>query len=107
MIAVWSVVMTINKMIKSILGTNLGCAFVIGGMLFPTFGFSAEVQSIEFAALPGDQTEIKVTFDEAPPLPRGYTIERPARIALDLIGLPYCMYTLVVHLCCSCIVWPS
>ena len=79
--------MTINKMIKSIWGTKLGCAAVIGSLLFPVFGFSAEVQSIEFAALPGDQTEIKVTFDEAPPLPRGYTIERPARIALDLEGV--------------------
>lgn len=79
--------MITKSMFKRICGTKLECAFVIGGMLFPALGFSAVVQNIEFASLPGDQTEIKVSFDEAPPLPRGYTIERPARIALDLDGV--------------------
>jgi len=79
--------MTMKKMIKQICGTKLECAFVIGGMLFPAFGVAVEVQNIEFASLPGDQTEIKVSFDEPPPIPRGYTIERPARIALDLDGV--------------------
>lgn len=79
--------MTIKQIIRQVCGRKLECAFVIGGILFPTLCLSAEVQNIEFAALPGDQTEIRVTFDEVPPLPRGYTIERPARIALDLDGV--------------------
>jgi type IV pilus assembly protein PilQ len=46
-----------------------------------------EMQSIEFSSLPGDKTEIRMNFDGKPPAPTGYTIEQPARIALDLIGV--------------------
>ncbi len=43
------------------------------------------MESIEFSSLPGDKTEIRMKFDGAPPTPKGYTIESPARIALDLM----------------------
>jgi len=62
-------------------------AIGMAGLLLSQFSFGVEVQGIEFATLPGDQTEIKVQFDEAPPLPKGYTIDKPARIALDLDGV--------------------
>ena len=42
------------------------------------------MQQIEFSSLPGDRTEIRLTFDGPPPTPNGYTIEQPARIVLDL-----------------------
>ncbi|MDA0272772.1 MAG: type IV pilus secretin PilQ family protein [Proteobacteria bacterium] len=42
------------------------------------------MEKIEFSSLPGDKTEIRMTFDGTPPSPTGYTIEQPARIALDL-----------------------
>lgn len=45
---------------------------------------SVRMENIEFSTLPGDKTEIKMTFDGPPPKPTGYTIEQPARIALDL-----------------------
>jgi type IV pilus assembly protein PilQ len=45
------------------------------------------MESIEFSALPGDRTEIRMQFDGAPPEPAGYTIESPARIALDLFDV--------------------
>jgi type IV pilus assembly protein PilQ len=44
------------------------------------------MQSIEFSSLPGDATEIRMNFDGTPPDPKGYTIDSPARIALDLMG---------------------
>jgi type IV pilus assembly protein PilQ len=44
------------------------------------------MQAIEFSSLPGDKTEIRMQFDAPPPEPQGYTIESPARIALDLPG---------------------
>ncbi len=44
------------------------------------------MESIEFSQLPGDKIEIKMSFDGMPPTPTGYTIEQPARIALDLMG---------------------
>jgi type IV pilus assembly protein PilQ len=48
---------------------------------------AARMSDIEFSALPGDKTEIRMTFDDRPPMPAGYTIEQPARIALDLVGV--------------------
>lgn len=49
--------------------------------------FSADLQSLDVAALPGDKVELKLNFDEPVAVPRGYTIEQPARIALDLPGV--------------------
>ncbi len=43
--------------------------------------------AIEFSSLPGDRTEIRMSFDGAPPQPTGYTIEQPARIVLDMPGV--------------------
>jgi len=53
------------------------------------FGAVAAVtmNGIEFSSLPGDKTEIRMQFDASPPAPTGYTIEQPARIALDLTGV--------------------
>lgn len=48
---------------------------------------AATIESIEFSSLPGDKTEIRLTFDGSPPEPVGYTIEQPARIVLDLPGV--------------------
>ncbi|ABC32620.1 type 4 fimbrial biogenesis protein PilQ [Hahella chejuensis KCTC 2396] len=48
---------------------------------------AASLTGIEFAALPGDRTEVKLHFDSVPPEPKGYTIEQPARIALDFEGI--------------------
>ena len=48
---------------------------------------AATLESIQFASLPGDQTEIRMDFDSPPPEAAGYTIEQPARIVLDLPGV--------------------
>ncbi len=42
------------------------------------------LQDVSFTAIPGDRTEVVLKFDGQPPQPTGYTIERPARIAVDL-----------------------
>ena len=67
--------------------------------IFSTFGISlwiallspmvqaANLKALDVAALPGDRVELKLSFDSAPPAPRGYTTESPARIALDLPGV--------------------
>ncbi|WP_421868498.1 type IV pilus secretin PilQ [Motiliproteus sp.] len=48
----------------------------------------AEVQIIDsaFVTLPGNKLELRLDFDAAPPLPRSYKIEQPARVVLDLHG---------------------
>ena len=48
---------------------------------------AANLQALDVAALPGDKVELKLTFDEPVAVPKGYTIEQPARIALDLLGV--------------------
>jgi type IV pilus assembly protein PilQ len=48
---------------------------------------AANLQGLDVAALPGDRVELKLSFDEPVLAPRGYTIDQPARIALDLPGV--------------------
>ncbi len=61
-------------------------------LLLSMFGLAtatnaAELENVNFSALPGDATEIVLQFNASPPVPKGYTIEKPARIALDLPGV--------------------
>ena len=49
--------------------------------------FAATLNDLKIASLPGDKVELKLIFDEPVMEPKGYTIERPARIALDLPGV--------------------
>ena len=65
----------------SIFAISLMAAFISPGLL------AANLQALDFAALPGERVELKLTFDEPVLAPRGYTIEQPARIALDLPGV--------------------
>jgi type IV pilus assembly protein PilQ len=63
---------------------------IVSGALaiFSMQGFSAiDMQKITFSELPGNQVEIRVGFSEPPSVPKGYSIERPARIVLDLPGV--------------------
>ncbi|WP_147170928.1 type IV pilus secretin PilQ [Pseudomonas sp. SJZ079] len=63
------------------LGILLSAVLLSPGLL------AANLQALDVAALPGDRVELKLTFDEPVVAPRGYTIEQPARIALDLPGV--------------------
>ncbi|MFT7684559.1 MAG: type IV pilus assembly protein PilQ, partial [Moritella dasanensis] len=49
--------------------------------------FASNLVDIKFSALPGDVTQMELIFDGQPPTPGGYTIEKPARISLDLPGV--------------------
>lgn len=60
--------------------------FVLAAFMSPAL-LAADLQKLDVAALPGDRIELKLTFDEPVQAPRGYTIEQPARIALDLPGV--------------------
>lgn len=70
----------VETMTKRILLTVLS-------LLFSGYAFGVTMEDIEFSSLPGDKTEIRMIFDGVPPDPTGYTIEQPARIALDLNGV--------------------
>lgn len=45
------------------------------------------LNDIDFSSLSGDRTRVVLSFDGEPPEASGYTIEQPARIALDLSGV--------------------
>lgn len=44
------------------------------------------LNDVSHSTLPGNKLEIRLSFDGTPPDAEGYSIERPARIALDLEG---------------------
>lgn len=46
--------------------------------------FALSITDINFSSLSGDVTEVRLDFDGQPPEITGYTIEKPARIAIDL-----------------------
>ncbi len=48
---------------------------------------AVNITDINFSSLPGGKLEVRMDFDGQPPQPKGYTIEQPARIALDLDGV--------------------
>ena len=59
---------------------------VVLAALTSTQAFAANLVDIKFTALPGDVAQMELVFDGTPPNPGGYTIEKPARISLDLPG---------------------
>jgi type IV pilus assembly protein PilQ len=65
--------------------TRIGVSLIMA--LFAPSLLAANLQGLDVAALPGDKVELKLAFDEPVTAPRGYTIEQPARIALDLPGV--------------------
>lgn len=73
-----------NQSMNSTL-SRLGIS-VLAALLSPEL-LAADLKALDVAALPGDRVELKLSFDEPVPAPRGYTIEQPARIALDLPGV--------------------
>ena len=77
-----------NQLAGAVTKRRLGAVVVaLGAWLVSASATAATMETIEFASLPGDRTEIRMTFDGTPPTPKGYTIESPARIALDLEGV--------------------
>lgn len=61
-------------------------------MMLPALLFVAvdswglNLTDLEFSTLPGDVTEVRLKFDGQPPEISGYTIEKPARISIDMPG---------------------
>ncbi|CAM3539354.1 type IV pilus secretin PilQ [Parendozoicomonas haliclonae] len=54
--------------------------------LCSTAALAGTLQGVDVTSLPGDRVEMKLSFDSAPPEIKGYSIEQPARIVLDLPG---------------------
>ncbi|MEE4252073.1 MAG: type IV pilus secretin PilQ [Alcanivoracaceae bacterium] len=50
-----------------------------------TVASAATLKDITYSSLPGNRLEVRLAFDGTPPEVKGYSIEKPARIALDLL----------------------
>jgi len=48
---------------------------------------AANLLNLDATSLPGDKVELKLSFDQPVDLPKGFTIDDPARIALDFAGV--------------------
>ena len=56
-------------------------------LLLTPLALAANLKNLDVASLPGERVELKLSFDEPVTDPTGYTIEQPARIALDFPGV--------------------
>ena len=71
-----------GRRLAALLRAGLG----LGALLVASLAQAVAIDEIRFASLPNDVTEIRFDFDGPVPEPAGYTIDQPARIALDLMG---------------------
>lgn len=66
-----------------LLGLNMRKLFLLLAVLASPAALASTLNDISFSQLPGERFEVRMAFDSAPPEPKGYTIEKPARIVLD------------------------
>lgn len=71
---------------------KLGCQMktVVIALVVSAFSVvvqASSLQDMRFAELPGEIFEVRLGFDIIGPEPAGFTIERPARIVLDFVGV--------------------
>lgn len=62
-------------------------AVLLAGVGAISSAVATNLTDMRFTSLPGGSFEAQLVFDTAPPTPQGYTIEKPARIALDFPGV--------------------
>ncbi|MCV6614550.1 MAG: type IV pilus secretin PilQ, partial [Cellvibrionaceae bacterium] len=65
----------------SAVGGRLAATLVL--LAWALTSFAGNITDIHFAELPGKKFEIRLDFDRPPADPKGYTIEKPARVVLD------------------------
>lgn len=55
--------------------------------LVSSLASAANLTDVEFSSKQGGKFQVRLDFDAPPPEPKGYNIEKPARIALDFDGV--------------------
>ena len=66
-----------------LLGLNMRNKILLILCLLSPIGLANTINAFNTAELPGERFEVRVQFSDTPPEPKGYTIEKPARIVLD------------------------
>jgi type IV pilus assembly protein PilQ len=76
-----------GKMATIIANSAKAVAGVTLALCVNSAALAANLLDLHFNSLPGGSFEAQLEFDSPPPTPQGYTIEKPARIALDFPGV--------------------
>ncbi len=71
---------TTERMGKGLLGAVVG---LVVSLMAGAASAASTIRNIEFSSRPESKFEIRVDFDGLPPELKSYTIEKPARIAID------------------------
>src|SRR3972149_11774239 len=86
--------LTRSEMFKQFLGrtvmhySRLVSLIVFSVMACANLNAAVTLDEISYSSMPGDRVQINLKFSEAlPPEPVNFTIDNPARIALDLPGV--------------------
>ncbi len=66
-----------------LLGLNMRNTITLLLCLLSPLTLGNTINAVNTAELPGERFEVRVSFADTPPEPKGYTIEKPARIVLD------------------------
>lgn len=66
-----------------LLGLNMRNKILLILCLLSPLGLANTISAFNTAELPGERFEVRMQFSDTPPDPKGYTIEKPARIVLD------------------------
>jgi type IV pilus assembly protein PilQ len=66
-----------------LLGLNMRNTILLMLCLLSPLCLASSISAFNTAELPGERFEVRVQFDGTPPEPKGYTIEKPARIVFD------------------------
>lgn len=66
-----------------LLGLNMRNKILLVLCLLSSFSWANSISTFNTAELPGERFEVRMQFTDAPPDPKGYTIEKPARIVFD------------------------
>ncbi|MFO1390497.1 type IV pilus secretin PilQ [Cellvibrio sp.] len=66
-----------------LLGLNMRNNILLILCLLSPLSWANTISAFNTAELPGERFEVRVQFSDTPPDPKGYTIEKPARIVLD------------------------
>lgn len=74
-------------MLRSISAVGGRLTVVAAALCTAAFSTANNLNDIQFSELPGQRFEIRLKFDDIPATPKGYTIEKPARVVLDFPGV--------------------
>ncbi|MGS2717841.1 type IV pilus secretin PilQ [Eionea flava] len=61
--------------------------FLVLSVLSAQSSSAISINDLSFSELPGGRIEVRAQFSSPPSIPKGYSIERPARVVLDLPGV--------------------